>query len=299
MKLFNSGNPVEEEVQNRLSEKLGRQVDIISSGSLGGGCINHASKIETNEGAYFLKWNADCPSDIFIREAECLAELKKAAGDTLIVPEVFAAKEADATPGFLVLEYLEPGHHMHNTDEMLGRGLATIHKYSNEKFGFFNNNYCGSTLQDNTWKGDWPAFYRDNRLMFLLDLIRNERPLPVDEEKVYQRLLEKITTLIPEDSMPVLIHGDLWSGNYMITAKGPALIDPASCYADCEMEMGIMTMFGGFSERFYAAYNEINPLPADWRERNSLYQLYHVLNHYYLFGGSYRNQALQIAKNYL
>lgn len=299
MNLFHSENPVEEEVRNRLSEKLGRQVEIFSSGSLGGGCINHASKIETSEGAYFLKWNADCASDIFVREAECLAELKKAAGDTLAVPEVFAAKEVDETPGFLVLEYLEPGYYLQNADEMLGRGLAIIHKYRNDKFGFFNNNYCGSTLQNNSLKSNWAEFFRDNRLCFLLDLIGKKRPLPVDEEKVYRRLLEKLTTLIPEDSIPVLIHGDLWSGNYMISAKGPALIDPASCYADREMEMGIMTMFGGFSEQFYKAYQEINPLLPDWKTRNRLYQLYHVLNHYYLFGGSYRNQALQIAKSYL
>ena len=104
---------------------------------------------------------------------------------------------------------------------------------------------------------------------------------------------------MPEESESVLIHGDLWSGNFMISEKGPVLIDPASYYADREMEFAIMTMFGGFSKRFYDAYNEVNPLPADWRQRNRLYQLYHVLNHYYLFGGAYRTQALSIAKSYL
>jgi fructosamine-3-kinase len=85
----------------------------------------------------------------------------------------------------------------------------------------------------------------------------------------------------------------------MFTENGPAIIDPASYYADREMEFAIMTMFGGFSQRFYDSYNEVFPLPSDWRQRNSFYQLYHVLNHYYLFGGSYRTQALKIAKNYL
>lgn len=299
MKFFQSKNPVEEEVKINLSARFGKQVEIFNSGSLGGGCINNASKIETSEGAFFLKWNADCPSDIFSREAESLKELKKASGDLLIIPEVFSAKDKDATPGFLVLEYLEPGNYFQNSDVILGRGLATIHKYQSDKFGFYSNNYCGSTLQDNSRKNNWAEFFRDNRLRFLLDLIAKERPLPIEEEEIYYRLLEKVTSLIPEDSKPVLIHGDLWSGNYMMTAKGPALIDPASYYADCEMEMGIMTMFGGFSERFYEAYNEINPLRKDWRKRNSLYQLYHVLNHYYLFGGSYRGQAIQIAKSYL
>jgi fructosamine-3-kinase len=116
---------------------------------------------------------------------------------------------------------------------------------------------------------------------------------------IYEKLLNKITQLIPEDSKPVLIHGDLWSGNYMITQNGPALIDPAAYFADAEMEFSIITMFGGFSERFYNAYNSVNPLSPDWEERNKLYQLYHVLNHYYLFGGGYRSQANNIAQHYI
>ena len=85
----------------------------------------------------------------------------------------------------------------------------------------------------------------------------------------------------------------------MISENGPALIDPASYFADREMEMAIMTMFGGFSQRFYDAYNEVNPMPDNWEQRNSLYKIYHVLNHYYLFGGGYQNQAIKIAKYYV
>jgi protein-ribulosamine 3-kinase len=296
MKFFHGQQSVEGIVETKLSEVYGRQVKIKSSSSLGGGCINHASKIETSEGIFFLKWNSDCPADIFVREAESLQELKKAAGGQLVVPEVIAAKEVDDTPGFLVQEYLEPGHPSGNSDEILGHGLALIHQYRNEKFGFYNNNYCGSTLQDNSWKDSWADFFRENRLRFLLNLIQKERPLPSDESKVYERLLDRIELLVPKNSAPALIHGDLWSGNYMQTKKGPALIDPASSYSDREMEMGIMTMFGGFSQRFYSAYNEVYPLPADWKDRNRLYQLYHVLNHYYLFGGGYSGQALQMAR---
>jgi fructosamine-3-kinase len=84
-----------------------------------------------------------------------------------------------------------------------------------------------------------------------------------------------------------------------MSKNGPALIDPAAYFADREMEFAIMTMFGGFSQQFYSAYNELYPLPSDWRTRNALYQLYHVLNHYYLFGGGYRNQAIQIAESFL
>lgn len=286
-------------VASALSEVIGKSIVIHSEKSLGGGCINHASKLETNCGNFFLKWNNNCASDIFIREAESLKELKKAAGNFLTIPEVFAAKLVDETPGFLVLEYLESGYSSGNSEEKLGRGLAKIHQFNHSQFGFYNNNYCGATLQNNTWNNNWPGFFRDNRLQFLLNLIDKERPLAIGDRKIYDMLLDGVEFLIPSQSVSVLIHGDLWSGNYMISEKGPVLIDPASYYADREMEFAIMTMFGGFSQRFYDAYNEVNPLPADWKERNRLYQLYHVLNHYYLFGGSYRNQGIQIAKSYL
>jgi protein-ribulosamine 3-kinase len=296
MKFFQRHESIEGIVETKLSEVYGRQVKIKSSSGLGGGCINHASKIETSEGIFFLKWNSDCPADIFIREAESLRELKKAAAGQLIVPDVIASKEVDDTPGFLVQEYLEPGYSSGNSDEILGRGMAVIHQYQNEKFGFYNDNYCGSTLQDNSWKDNWADFFRENRLRFLLNLIQGERPIFSDEMKVYERFLDRIEALVPKHSVPALIHGDLWSGNYMQTKQGPALIDPASSYSDREMEMGIMTMFGGFSHKFYKAYNEVFPLPPDWKDRDSLYQLYHVLNHYYLFGGGYGGQALQLAK---
>jgi fructosamine-3-kinase len=299
MHFFQNDKSVLNEVEIHLSEKFGEEVKIHSSDSLGGGCINHASKIETSAGAFFLKWNGNCMADMFLREAESLEELRKAAAGQLVVPEVFAAKEVGDSPGFLVLEYLEPGYGRGNSDEILGRGLATIHSCSSEKFGFCHDNYCGSTPQNNSRKTNWAEFFRDNRLGFLLQLIQKERPLPAGELKVHEQLLHKIPKLVPKNSLPALIHGDLWSGNYMNTTSGPALIDPASYYANREMEMGIMTLFGGFSQRFYSAYNEVNPLPADWRERNRLYQLYHVLNHYYLFGGGYRSQALQIARDYL
>jgi fructosamine-3-kinase len=286
-------------VADALSKVKGQKVIIQTEKSLGGGCINHASKLETSAGNFFLKWNNNCAADIFIREAENLRELKKAAGDIPVIPEVFAVKQVDETPGFLVLEFLESSRSLFNVDEKLGRGLAMIHQFTNTQFGFYSNNYCGATLQNNSWKNNWPAFFRENRLQSLLNLIEKERPFPASEMVIYEKLLGRIESLIPNESVPALIHGDLWSGNYMISEKGPALIDPASYYADREMEFAIITMFGGFSQRFYDAYSEINPLPVDWKQRNGLYQLYHVLNHYYLFGGGYRNQAIQIAKSFI
>ncbi len=204
-------------VEKSLSEKLGQKVEVKTSGFLGGGCINHASKIETNAGTFFLKWNSENIADTFVREAESLNELKKAAQESLVIPEVYAAKKTDETPGFLVLEYLNPHPSSPDDNEKLGEGLATIHKYSNKQFGFYNNNYCGATLQNNQWKQNWADFYANNRLRFLLKLIEAKRPLPSSEAKIYDKIIDRIPELLPFEAKPVLIHGDLWSGNYMIT----------------------------------------------------------------------------------
>ena len=120
-----------------------------------------------------------------------------------------------------------------------------------------------------------------------------------EELRNYEKLVNRIPLILSHSTQSSLIHGDLWSGNYMYTANGPALIDPACYYADREMELGMMKLFGGFSSTVWGAYQEEFPLPQGWKERNRLYQLYHVLNHYLLFGVSYGQQALEIAKEYV
>ncbi len=281
-----------------LSELTGHEVRLKKSSAVGGGCIHHAIRLETNAGNFFLKWNNSCAPDMFVREAESLRELKKANPEPLIIPEVFLAKEVNDTPGYLLLEFLESGH-VGNDEEKLGSGLARLHRYRNEKFGFQNATYCGLTLQDNTWQDDWPIFFAEQRIYALVKQIKVAKGMCLENVKIYEKLISKISTLLPSCSIPALIHGDLWSGNYMLTTRAPALIDPASYYADREMEMGIMTLFGGFSSRFWSAYNEEYPLPPDWWSRNRLYQLYHILNHYLLFGGGYGYTAIETAKYYV
>lgn len=293
----NIENKLLPEVANRLSKRFEKKVGIHSTKTLSGGCINHVSKLDTTVGTFFLKWNFHCQPDLFEREAESLRELSKIDNPYLSIPQVIDYKGLNDSPAFLLLEYLEPSRSSgKKMDEMLGRGLALIHQHRADKFGFYNDNYCGSTLQDNSWNNNWIDFFGQQRLGQILKLIQQTRNIPTSDMQVYGKLLSKLPQIIPGNRKPVLIHGDLWSGNYMHTSIGPALIDPAAYYADCEMEMGIMTLFGGFSSRFWEVYLEVNPLEPDWVERNKVYQLYHILNHYYLFGGGYGQQAFGIAK---
>lgn len=262
-----------------------------------GGCINHAARVETSAGDFFSKWNETCPKDLFLREAEGLRELA-AAGSDLVVPRVFGAWEPKGRrPAMIVMEYLPPARPAQG-EEALGRGLAAVHRRTAERFGFAAPTYCGATRQDNTWTATWVEFFRERRLRAILRMVEEERGLDAAERRAYERLLERLPDLLAHQTIPALNHGDLWSGNVLQTARGPALVDPACAWADREMEMGMVTLFGGFGDRFWRAYDEAWPLPSGWRERNPIYQLYHVLNHCLLFGGHYRAQALGIARRY-
>ena len=211
-----------EKVEKQMSDVLGERVNINNVKSLSGGCIHHASRIDTNCGSFFLKWNSDCNKDIFTREAESLTELNKAADGTVLVPKVICSKELDETPAFLVIEYLESGGS--DQSERLGRGLAMLHKHQQQDFGFYSNNYCGATTQNNAWAKNWITFYRKNRLSFLLNMIQESRGLGRSSMKLFDALLDRLELLIPNEEKASLVHGDLWSGNYMHTKNGIQLI---------------------------------------------------------------------------
>jgi fructosamine-3-kinase len=256
---------------------------------LGGGTFGATARVETSGGAFFAKWGDGLPDRMFAAEADGLRALAD-AGTSLAIPRVVAVGAA-----LLVTELLEPAP---LDQAALGRGLAELHRHTSDAFGFRADTYCGATLQPNAPLDSWPRFYGERRLAPLLDVIETRRGLPASERRVYERVVERLPSLVADGAAPALVHGDLWSGNALGSTRGPALVDPACAYADREAELGMMTLFGGFDRSCFAAYEEAFPLPAGWRERNGLYQLYHVLNHHALFGGHYGAQALALARRY-
>ncbi len=282
----------------KLTDNCGTAVQLTGSRSVGGGCINHALKISTTVGDFFLKWNASAPADMFQKEAAGLIEMALSNSD-LVIPRVIWSKENGDSPSLLLMEFLAPPNNTSGFDERLGRGLAQMHRKTAPAFGFHHSNYCGTTVQNNSWTTSWAEFYARRRIWNLVQQIKTTRGISSDDQNIYEKLVERLPKLLSHGEIPSLIHGDLWSGNYMYTSRGPALIDPACYYADREMELGMMKLFGGFSAAVWNAYAEEFPLPEGWKQRIRLYQLYHVLNHYLLFGGSYGWEALEIAKEYL
>lgn len=286
-------------LETALARSLGRErVRIESSSTLPGGGASETRRILTSEGEFFAKWSHAGPDDIFVCEAQGLAALRAVSGPVTIPRVLAASKRECEAPGFLILEYLPPVPAGANDDERLGRGLAMIHRATRSSFGFDAPSYCGPTLQDNRETATWTEFYRDRRLRPLVEHLERLGRLSLADRRRFDRLMGRLEDLLPRGISPSLIHGDLWAGNVLTAASGPALIDPACAYANREMEFGITTLLGGLSARALAAYEEAWPLGQGWRDRNPLYQLYHLLNHALLFGGGYGGEAIRIAKRF-
>jgi fructosamine-3-kinase len=283
-----------------LESALGRSLVSFERRPLAGGCINQAFELRAGGERWFVKGNAHPLPDQFRAEAEGLRALRE-SGTSLRIPDVVAFRDHDAAGGdaFLVLEFLDPGSRVRDFDEALGRGLAELHEASSERgFGFDLDGYCGATPQPNGWMDEWAEFYTERRIGHQIRLAR-ESGLPATDVGVLESLLARLPALVDDDEPPALIHGDLWSGNLHVGPQGePALIDPAAYYGHREAELGMMALFGGFPSRVWEAYQEVRSLRPGWRQRLDLYTLYHVLNHFHLFGGGYGAQAMEIARRY-
>jgi protein-ribulosamine 3-kinase len=267
--------------------------------SAGSSSFHQTCRVQHADRRYFLKHNVATWPGHFESEA---AGLRALAGveTSLVIPQVFAFADGGACGSFLLMEFLEVGRADDAWAEELGRGLAELHEpVANEDYGFVVDGYCGSTPQPNPRCRSWVEFYGQHRLAQLA-VRAKERGLDHGTLRRLDQLVDRLDEWIGEPEGPCLIHGDLWSGNAMALTDGcAALVDPAAHYGEREAELGMMSLFGGFSPRTWAAYQESRPLRPGWRHRLGLYQLYHRLNHYVLFGGSYATDADRTIRQYV
>jgi len=205
--------------------------------------------------------------------------------------------------GFLLLEWLAPPPHADRAraGELLGAALAAMHRATVPSYGLDHDNYIGATPQPNRPLANWLGFFRERRLGFQFELAQRNGHVRGERARRMERLLGRLGEWIDDAVMqPALLHGDLWSGNFIIGHGGaPVLIDPAAYYGDREADLAMTRLFGGFPPGFYRAYEAAWPLPDGWQGRVGLYNLYHLLNHLNLFGESYGTQVDAVLRRYV
>jgi fructosamine-3-kinase len=284
-----------ENIQADIEKVTGVVAALEQHGSVSGGCINQASRIRYGETTYFVKLNSASGHDMFAAEARGLEELGQCRELKIPAPVCVGS---DGQSAWLVMENLALGGH--GSAAGLGAGLAALHRITRDRFGWDIDNTIGSTPQQNGWMEDWIAFWRERRLRFQLELAGRRgagRALLAKGEQLLDVFPALFDSYTPAAS---LLHGDLWSGNYAYTPDGePAIFDPAVYYGDREADLAMTELFGGFGREFYAAYHNAWSIDAGYKVRKTLYNLYHILNHYNLFGGGYASQAQRMTESLL
>lgn len=286
-----------QDVTDRVETHLGTTVR--EALSVGGGCIANATRIRTDNGDFFVKWSRDEAADAFPAEAAGLAAMRD-SGSSLIIPEPLMAERGTAdAAGVLLLNWIETGGRGSRFWERFGEGLAEMHRYTAGHFGFDIDNFIGRLPQDNTWEASWTDFFRSRRIEPQVELARRRGRWNASWNSALEHLMDRLPELLPADPEPSILHGDLWSGNFMVDVNGdPVLIDPASYHGHREADLAMTELFGGFERRFYEAYHGGWPLSPGYHERREIFNLYHLLNHLNHFGGGYAGSVASILKKF-
>lgn len=276
-------------IDAHISQILGQAFKSVTHTPMGGGCINAAYHVSGSGLDFFVKTNTPGRHEMFAAEAAGLQEIINCGAVRSPTP---ICHGTTAHASYLALEFLDLNACSGQACEQLARQLACMHTHTAKQFGWHINNTIGATPQSNTPHQDWASFWREERLEFQLRLA-SRNGIDGGLQKKGAHLLDQIDQFFPGyRPLPSLLHGDLWNGNCGALSQGePVTFDPAVYYGDRETDLAMSELFGGFPARFYAAYREAYPLDPGYEVRKILYNLYHILNHANLFGGSYASQA--------
>ena len=262
-----------------------------------GGDVNEAYRVETSQSPYFLLVQRQRSKDFFAAEVAGLNLFEKSG---ITAPIVIDSGEIDGD-AYLLLSFLNEG--TQGSQAELGALVAKMHQQQQPdgKFGFDLPYEGGDVSFNNNWSDSWMTIFVERRLDHLKDRLVDQGLWIEDDVQTYHKVREKIvSSLRNHTSKPSLLHGDLWGGNYMFLENGqPALFDPAPLYGDREFDLGITTVFGGFTQAFYDAYNKHYPLSKGANQRLEFYRLYLLMVHLLKFGSMYAGSVDRSMENIL
>jgi len=278
---------------NEICEELGETYPK-SIEQVHGGDIHSAWQLEFSNKKLFLKRNTRNKKFLEF-EKYCLQNLRKYINqENLVIPEVITYKNIKNIE-ILLIEWID----MHNFDQKkLGKGLGELHLKSAESkpkmFGFPIEGFIGTTDQKKGLEDNWIDCFLNLRIIPQLLSLKSR----ILNKEIINKLKEKIKSeLLNHKPINALVHGDLWSGNAGMDKNGKGVIfDPASWWADNEVDIAMTKLFGGFRKEFYEEYHRIFPIKNGFEKRIIIYNFYHILNHANMFGGGYLKQVEDYVK---
>lgn len=240
----------------------------------------------------YEKYNPTAFKDYLLKEQaglEALREhLKNTENKFIKIPDIYSVNER-----CLLLQSIHSLRPTPKNMTQFGQGLALLHKKAQDKYGFAQDNYIGLSIQENGLFDNWGQFFIEKRLLPQISLISNPHLARTFTNTLHKHA-DKVASFLNQNcAFPSLLHGDLWSGNVLFDQDNVWLIDPAIYYGDREVDLAMTEMFGGFSIEFYQAYDEVFPRTKHYPSKRTIYNLYHYLNHYNLFGKAYFQECLQ------
>jgi fructosamine-3-kinase len=283
-------------LENALKNAQLTSSSIEAVSAVSGGSVNRAFKLQSGEKFFFLKVNhLDAFPKMFDKEVLGLDLLRNSS--SIAVPRVLLKGEFEQQ-AYLLLEFIETSRSTKKYWELFGEGLAQLHQNSAQMFGLEYNNYNGSLVQVNDFKSEWATFFIENRLMEQQRQARDKGRLDLQLSTMLEKLYPKLNTIFPVEQ-PALLHGDLWSGNYLVKDGTPCFMDPSVYYGHREVDLAMTLLFGGFDKKMYESYHANFPLEKGWEQRVDLLNLYPLLVHVNLFGASYAQRVKSILKNHV
>ena len=277
---------IKKTISENLNKKFSIQGNDLKISPIGGGSINKTYRLIYSDHTFFCKLNSATEHpNLFQKERNGLELIQKQA--IIKVPEVIDCFEMDEHQ-VLILEWIQEGERTEKFWKLFGEQLAGLHQVSHNYFGLEEDNYMGSVAQNNHPTGNWIDFFILQRVTPLIQQCFNKKILDARQQNQFVQLFKKLEGIFEKEVTPSLLHGDLWSGNFMCNEEHEVvLIDPAVYFGHSSVDMGMTSLFGGFHSSFYESYAYHFQLPANYMEQWQVCNLYPLLIHLLLFGKSY------------
>lgn len=265
--------------------------------NVSGGCINQCYRVtDSNKRSVFVKLNSISQfPGLLLKEKNGLKYLQN---QQIIKTPAVKGYEEEGEFQLLVMEWIDQAGPTQHSWNKLGEQLAHLHRVTSQQYGFDQDNYIGSLPQENTWQQSWVKFFVEHRLKPQINLAKSKGLLTNQHQSLFEKLFVKLPEIF-DDEKPALLHGDLWRGNLVFdTSTDPVLIDPSVYFGSRHMDLAMTTLFGGFDKAFYDSYHHHYPLPQNHKQQWDICNLYPLLVHVNLFGGSYVSSVQSILKKY-